>query len=78
MNATFPPGGLAVVIGASGGIGAALLTQLQGDTTFTRVLSLSRQSQPALDLLEEASISAAARLRITAPPPCHPRPSAAY
>lgn len=61
MNNTFPPGGLAVVIGASGGIGAALLTQLQSDTTFAQVLGLSRQSQPALDLLDEASISAAAR-----------------
>ena len=47
-----PPGGLALVIGASGGIGAALLTQLQQDDRFERVLGLSRHSQPALDLLQ--------------------------
>lgn len=55
-----PPGGLALVIGASGGIGAALLTQLQQDDRFERVLGLSRRSQPALDLLDEASIAQAA------------------
>jgi NAD(P)-dependent dehydrogenase (short-subunit alcohol dehydrogenase family) len=61
MNITTPTGGLALVIGASGGIGAALLTQLQQDTTFARVLGLSRQSLPALDLLDETSIFAAAQ-----------------
>lgn len=61
MLTTFPPGGLALVIGATGSIGAALLTQLQADTTFVRTLGLSRTSQPALDLLDEASIAAAAQ-----------------
>ena len=51
---------LAVVIGASGGIGAALLAQLQTDSRFALVLGLSRRSIPALDLLDEASIAAAA------------------
>ncbi len=55
-----PPGGLALVIGASGGIGAALLAQLQQDERFERVLGLSRRSQPALNLLDEASIAQAA------------------
>ena len=56
----WPEGGLALVIGASGGIGEALLTRLQQDARFARVLGLSRQSQPALDLLDEASIAQAA------------------
>ena len=55
-----PEGGLALVIGASGGIGEALLTRLQQDARFARVLGLSRHSQPALDLLNEASIAQAA------------------
>ena len=56
----WPTGGLALVIGASGGIGAALLAQLQQDERFERVLGLSRRSQPALDLLDEASIAQSA------------------
>lgn len=60
MSGSFQPGGLAVVVGASGGIGAALLAQLQGDAGFAQVLGLSRRSQPGLDLLDEASIAACA------------------
>jgi NAD(P)-dependent dehydrogenase (short-subunit alcohol dehydrogenase family) len=60
MSGSFPSGGLAVVVGASGGIGAALLAQLQGDAGFAQVLGLSRRSQPGLDLLDEASIAACA------------------
>ena len=56
----WPEGGLALVIGASGGIGEALLTRLQQDARFAQVLGLSRHSQPALDLLNEASIAQAA------------------
>ena len=52
--------GLAVVVGARGGIGAALLDCLQQDDRYTRVIGLSRQSEPALDLLDEASIVQAA------------------
>jgi NAD(P)-dependent dehydrogenase (short-subunit alcohol dehydrogenase family) len=60
MSSSFPTGGLAVVAGASGGIGAALLGQLQNDAGFAQVLALSRRSQPALDLQDEASIAACA------------------
>ena len=56
-----PPGGLAVVIGATGGIGAALLRQLQDSPKFAQVLGLSRSSQPALDLLDETSMASAAQ-----------------
>ena len=54
---SFAPGGLAVVVGASGGIGAALVQALQNSAQFVQVLGLSRRSAPALDLLDEASIA---------------------
>lgn len=57
---TSPSNALAVVIGATGGVGAALLAQLQSDGHFARVMGLSRRSNPALDLLNEPSISQAA------------------
>ncbi len=47
---------VAVVIGATGGIGAAVVAQLQADAPFARVVGLSRSTRPALDLLDEASI----------------------
>ncbi len=50
--------GLAVVIGASGGIGAALADALEA--RGAHVVRLSRSSSPALDLTDEASIAAAA------------------
>ena len=60
MLTSFPPGGLAVVIGATGSIGAALMAALRLDGTFAQVIGLSRGSTPPLDLLDEASIAAAA------------------
>lgn len=48
----------AVVIGAGGGIGAALATALAA--AGQPVVRLGRQTTPPLDLLEEASIAAAA------------------
>lgn len=58
-----PTDGLALVLGASGGIGAALVDQLQAQVParFQRVIAASRHSQPALDLLDEASIAAIAK-----------------
>ena len=50
----------AVVIGASGGIGQALFTQLSESGAYTQVIGLSRSSTPPLDLLSQASIAAAA------------------
>ena len=61
MLASFSPGGLALVIGSTGGMGAALLLQLESDATFARVLGLSRASVPVLDLLDEASVAQAAQ-----------------
>ena len=54
---SFPRGSLAVVVGATGGIGAALCDLLAGSDTFTTPIGLSRTSRPALDLGDEASIS---------------------
>jgi NAD(P)-dependent dehydrogenase (short-subunit alcohol dehydrogenase family) len=56
-----PVGGLAVVIGSSGAIGGALLERLRGDDRFARCSGLARGSDPPLDLLDEATIAAAAQ-----------------
>ena len=58
--ASFPAGGTAVVIGASGAIGAAFLETLQQAPSFVRVSGFGRTTAPALDLTVEASIAAAA------------------
>jgi NAD(P)-dependent dehydrogenase (short-subunit alcohol dehydrogenase family) len=59
-----PAGSLAVVIGATGGIGQALTAQLRTDARFSRTLALSRTaadtSSIAIDITEEASVQAAA------------------
>ena len=51
---------IAVVIGATGGIGRALMQALAQDAGFNAVIGLSRNSTPPLDLLSEPSIAAAA------------------
>jgi NAD(P)-dependent dehydrogenase (short-subunit alcohol dehydrogenase family) len=54
----------ALVIGASGGLGAALHEQLAGDGAFAQVLCLSRsvsdQGSPLIDITDEASMAASA------------------
>ncbi|MDR9392168.1 MAG: SDR family oxidoreductase [Trueperaceae bacterium] len=57
---TFEPGGLAVVVGASGAIGGALADRLEQDPRFAQVLRLSRTGEPRLDLTDETTIQAAA------------------
>ncbi|WP_093807468.1 SDR family NAD(P)-dependent oxidoreductase [Stappia sp. ES.058] len=57
---SFSGGGLAVVIGSTGGIGGALIEHLEASGTFDTVIGLSRRTTPALDLLDEASIAEAA------------------
>ena len=51
---------LAVVVGGSGGVGAALVAALRDCPAYDEVLALGRRGSPALDLLDEASITAAA------------------
>lgn len=57
----FPSGGLAVVVGSSGGIGQALLGRLETQPRFCAALGLGRRSSPPLDLTDEESIAQAVR-----------------
>jgi len=54
-------GTLAIVVGATGGIGTALVRQLEAGGQYDRVIGLSRRSQPGLDLRDEDSIEFAAK-----------------
>jgi NAD(P)-dependent dehydrogenase (short-subunit alcohol dehydrogenase family) len=47
---------MAIVVGAGGGIGSALLAQLQQDGNYGRVIGLSRQSEPPIDVCDESSV----------------------
>jgi NAD(P)-dependent dehydrogenase (short-subunit alcohol dehydrogenase family) len=50
----------AIVVGASGGIGGAFVAELNAQGHYGDVVGLSRNSAPPIDLLDEASIAAAA------------------
>ncbi|MBX9759513.1 MAG: SDR family NAD(P)-dependent oxidoreductase [Beijerinckiaceae bacterium] len=52
---------VAVVSGASGGVGAALVRALEAQGGFDEVVGLSRGGTPAFDITDEASVAAAAR-----------------
>lgn len=59
----------AVVVGASGGIGAALVAAIEDEGAFDRVHALSRSGAPGVDVTDEASIAAAAaRIAAGSPP----------
>ncbi|OKH89283.1 C-factor [Thalassospira sp. TSL5-1] len=53
---SFAPGSIAVVVGASGGIGRAFVHHLTNANHFSQIISLSRSGTPPLDLLDETSI----------------------
>ncbi|MES2887228.1 MAG: SDR family NAD(P)-dependent oxidoreductase [Pseudomonadota bacterium] len=57
---SFAENGCALVIGAEGGIGAALLAHAQEHGGFAQVLGGSRRSDPPLDITQEAQVAAAA------------------
>lgn len=59
---SLPAAGSALVFGAAGGIGSAIVRRLQADRCFTKVITFSRRSTPAIDLLSEASLKDAAAL----------------
>ncbi|WEK03245.1 MAG: SDR family NAD(P)-dependent oxidoreductase [Candidatus Devosia phytovorans] len=56
---SFITGGHAIVVGASGSIGAALVRGLEKSASFSQVTGLSRRND-GFDLLDEASIAATA------------------
>ena len=56
----FSPGGMAVVVGASGAIGQAVMNRLEDDDGFAQVIGLSRGSEPGLDVTCETSVADAA------------------
>ena len=59
----------AVIIGARGGIGAALADALDLGSSYANVIRLHRESDLPVDILDEASIAtAAASLADTQPP----------
>lgn len=58
--ASLPEGYRALVVGASGGIGAAMARALAADPRCAAVVGLHRRSSPAIDLADEASVAAAA------------------
>lgn len=59
----------AMIFGARGGIGAALADALEQDPNYAQVIRLHRDSAPLLDIVDEASIAAAAAsLARTFPP----------
>ncbi len=56
---SFPEGGVAVVFGAGGGIGGALVEALRAAGSFDPVVAFSRATSPSIDLLDEASLERA-------------------
>lgn len=61
----------AVVIGATGGIGAAFVEHLRADQHCARVIGLHRHSNPPIDITDESSVVAAARLLQETAPAFH-------
>lgn len=57
---SFSPGGLAVVVGATGGLGGAFRDAIAASGAFADVLGLSRSGPIAVDVTDEATIAAAA------------------
>ena len=57
---SFPKAGVAVIFGAGGGIGGALVEALMSTGSFRHVVGFSRKLSPSIDLLNEASLERAA------------------
>ena len=56
---SFPQPSVAVVFGAGGGIGAALVQAIRAENKFEHVVPFSRSTSPSIDLLDEASLEGA-------------------
>ena len=65
---SFGDGGTAAIIGATGGIGAALVKQVEACGQFQRVMGFCRTGELPLDVTDEASIANAAIRLSTGPP----------
>ena len=52
---------LALIIGSSGGLGAALLAQLEGDAGYAQAVGLSRSTEVSINYDDETSIANAAQ-----------------
>jgi NAD(P)-dependent dehydrogenase (short-subunit alcohol dehydrogenase family) len=59
MFSTFPPGGHAVILGSSGGIGSAMVEAADASGQFSNVSGFAR---PELDISDEASIAKVAEI----------------
>ena len=57
MPASFDGAGVAVVFGATGGIGSSLVTALEQAGHFRSVLGFGRSTTPAIDLADEPSLA---------------------
>ena len=57
---SFPEPSVAVVFGAGGGIGGALVEAIRAAEKFEHVVAFSRTTSPSIDLLDEASLERAA------------------
>jgi NAD(P)-dependent dehydrogenase (short-subunit alcohol dehydrogenase family) len=57
---SLPEGYRALVIGATGAIGAAMVRQLEGDARCAKVMGLARSSQPVVDFADASTIANAA------------------
>lgn len=73
---SFPQAGVAVVFGASGGIGRALVEAIRAAERFEHVVAFSRSTSPSIDLMDEASLERAAAFAATGLE-VHPPPAAA-
>jgi NAD(P)-dependent dehydrogenase (short-subunit alcohol dehydrogenase family) len=62
-------GGSAVIIGASGGIGAALCAAIEDEGRYDVIHALSRSGDTPIDIEDEASIAAAAATIAAGPAP---------
>lgn len=59
---SFPPGGVAAVFGASGGLGRAFVAHLEASGAFAHVFAFSRSGSPPVDVTDEAAVEAAVRM----------------
>jgi NAD(P)-dependent dehydrogenase (short-subunit alcohol dehydrogenase family) len=62
MQQTLEPAqNLALIIGSNGGVGAALLAQLEGDGSYAKAIGLSRSTEVSVNYLDETSLAKAAQ-----------------